>query len=115
MSAVADRKAKKPSPKSGSVPPGLREIFIWLSAKDAGKKISRHPDTINRRGIPWPPEGKYGHHPDERIPYKLRFKYLVMDEGGEPEKRYFEPDLEAMLQDPPPEWEPTMDLDVVVE
>src|SRR4051812_48473045 len=111
MSEFADEKVEKPGRRTGTAgSTRLREVFIWLSAKEAARKISRSTDTINRRGTPWPPEGKFGHHPDERIPYKLRFKYLVMDEGGEPEKRYFETDVEAMLQEPPPERELAMDL-----
>jgi hypothetical protein len=54
-------------------------VVVWLSAREAGKKLSLSHDTINRRGIPWQ---------DSPVPYRLRWKYLVLDEGAQPEKRY---------------------------
>lgn len=64
------------------------DITIWLSPKEAAKKLSCSTDTIERRAIPWQ---------ENAVRYKIRFKLLVLDEGGEPTRRYFEPDLEALL------------------
>jgi len=66
-------------------------VAIWLSAKEATKKLSVSTDTIERRAIPWQDAGE---------PHKLRFKYLVLDEGAEPVRRYYEPDVEALLCEP---------------
>ncbi len=90
----------------------LKKITIWLSAKEAAKKISRSVDTVNRRGVAWPPEGEYGHNLEERIPYKLRWKGLRMDPDGEPEKRFLEDDVEALLEEPTPPRQPKMGLDL---
>ncbi|MBI3851485.1 MAG: hypothetical protein HY298_14600 [Verrucomicrobia bacterium] len=50
-------------------------ITIWLSAKEAAKKLSVSTDTIGRRAIEW-------QESPER--YKVRYKYLVLDKGAEP-------------------------------
>jgi hypothetical protein len=63
-------------------------VTVWLSAKEAACKLSCSTDTIERRAIPWQ---------ENAVRYKIRFKFLVLDEGGEPTRRYFEPDLEALL------------------
>ena len=61
------------------------EVTVWLSAKEAAKKLSVSTDTIERRAIPWQDAGE---------PYKVRYKYLVLGEGAEPVRRYYEPDVE---------------------
>ncbi len=66
-------------------------VTVWLSAKEAACKLSCSTDTIERRAIPWQ---------ENAMRYKIRFKFLVLDEGGEPTRRYFEPDLEALLVAP---------------
>jgi len=66
-------------------------ITIWLSAKEAARKRSVSTDTIERRAIPWQDAG---------APYKVRYKLLVLDEGAEPIRRYYEPDVEALLCEP---------------
>ncbi len=66
-------------------------ITIWLSAKEAAKKLSVSTDIIERRAIPWQ---------DASEPYKVRYKYLVLGEGAEPVRRYYEPDVEALLCEP---------------
>ena len=73
------------------VPVDRINITVWLSAKEAAKKLSVSTDTIERRAILWQDAG-------ER--YKVRYKYLVLDEGGEPVRRYYEPDVEALLCEP---------------
>jgi hypothetical protein len=67
------------------------KVTVWLSAKEAAKKLSVSTDTIERRAIPWQDAGE---------PYKVRYKYLVLGEGAEPVRRYFEPDVEALLCEP---------------
>ena len=66
-------------------------VTIWLSAKEAAKKLSVSTDTIERRAIPWQDAGE---------PYKVRYKYLVLGEGAEPVRRDHEPDVEALLCEP---------------
>lgn len=66
-------------------------VTVWLSAKEAAKKLNVSTDTIGRRAIPWQDAGE---------PYKVRYKYLVLDEGAEPVRRYYEPDVEALLCEP---------------
>ena len=66
-------------------------VTIWLSAKEAAKKLSVSTDTIERRAIPWR---------DASERYKVRCKYLILDKGAEPVRRYYEPDVEALLCEP---------------
>jgi len=72
-------------------PVGRINLNVWLSAKEAAKKLSVSTDTIERRAIPWQDAGE---------PYKVRYKYLVLSEGAEPVRRYYEPDVEALLCEP---------------
>lgn len=60
----------------------------WLSRKQAAKKISVSTDTIERRAVPWQ---------DQRVPDRIRFKQLRLDPDTRQERRYFEPDVEALL------------------
>ena len=64
----------------------LPKINIWLSAREAGRKISRSHDYINKRGIPFQ---------DTPVQGLIRFKLL------DGEKRYLEDDIENLLQMPP--------------
>lgn len=73
------------------VPVNRINVAVWLSAKEAAKKLSVSTDTIERRAIEW-------QESPER--YKVRYKYLVLDQGAEPVRRYYEPDAEALLCDP---------------
>jgi hypothetical protein len=66
-------------------------IIRWLSVRGAAAKIDASTDTIERRAIPWQ---------DTPVAYSIRYKYLVLDEGGERTRRYFEPDLEALIHAP---------------
>jgi len=61
---------------------------IWLSRKEAARKVSLSVDTIERRSVPWQ---------DEPVPGKLRYKLLKLGEDTRQERRYFEPDVEALL------------------
>lgn len=72
-------------------PAGRINVAVWLSAKEAAKKLSVSTDTIERRAIPWQDTGE---------PHKVRYKYLVLDEGAEPVRRYYESDVEALLCEP---------------
>ena len=66
-------------------------VNIWLSVKEAARKLAVSSDTIERRAIPWQ---------DKLEPHKVRFKMLALDKGSEPTRRYFESDLEAMVFEP---------------
>ena len=60
----------------------------WLSRRDAARKISVSVDTIERRSVLWQ---------DEPVSGKLRYKLLKLGEDTRQERRYFEPDIEALL------------------
>ena len=60
----------------------------WLRRKDAARKISVSGDTIERRAVPWC---------ENFIPGKVRWR---PDDQDRNHRRYFEPDLEAMLVNP---------------
>ena len=60
----------------------------WLSRKDAADKISVSVDTIERRALPWQEHSVRG---------KIRFKLLRLAEDTRQERRYYEPDVEALL------------------
>ena len=60
----------------------------WLSRKEAARKVSVSTDTIERRSIRWQ---------DEPVPGKLRYKLLKLGENTRRERRFFEPDVEALL------------------
>ena len=60
----------------------------WLSRRDAARKISVSVDTIERRSVLWQVEP---------VPGKLRYKLLKLGEDTRQERRYFEPDIEALL------------------
>ena len=66
----------------------------WLSRKDAAKKIGVSVQTIQRRAIAWEVDGGF-------IPGKVRFKLLKLDDDTRQERRYYEPDVEALLVTPP--------------
>jgi hypothetical protein len=68
-------------------------VAVWLSAKEAARKLSLSTDTIERRAIPWQKSA---------VEYKIRYKLMQLDRGGEEVRRYYEPDCEAFLREPPP-------------
>ena len=61
---------------------------IWLSRKQAAAKISVSVDTIERRGIPWQ---------KDPVPNRIRYKLLKLGDDTRQRRRFFEPDIEAML------------------
>jgi len=63
----------------------------WLSSKVAAQRITMSRDTIERRGIPWC---------EDFIPGKIRYKELELGEGTRQPRRYYEPDVEALLVTP---------------
>lgn len=71
----------------------LPAINIWLSAGDAGSKISMCRDTIENRGIAWQ---------EDYVPYCIRYKELQLDRDGRKIRRYYEPDVESLLLNPAP-------------
>ena len=79
-----DVAATTPKPR----PLELRNATEWLRRKDAARKISVSGDTIERRAVPWC---------EDFIPGKVRWR---PDDQDHNHRRYFEPDLEAMLANP---------------
>lgn len=65
----------------------------WLSRKEAAKKIGVSVQTIQRRAIAWDDDSGF-------IPGKIRFKFLKLDHDTRQERRYYEPDVEALLVTP---------------
>jgi hypothetical protein len=63
---------------------------LWLSASGSAEFLDVSPDTIARRGTQWPKDGN-------PVPGKVRWKKLKLGEGTRMEKRFFRPDLEALL------------------
>ena len=61
---------------------------IWLSRKQAAQKIGVSVDTVDRRATPWQ---------SEPVKHRVRFKLLKLDENTRQERRYYEADLEALL------------------
>ncbi len=64
---------------------------MWLRGKDGAEYLGVSRDTIERRGIPWKPAP---------VRHRIRYKLLALAEETEPVRRYYRPDLDAMLQDP---------------
>jgi hypothetical protein len=67
----------------------------WLKASKAAERIGVSDDTIARRGIPAADDTPY-------TPYKIRYRLLQLDGNSAGERRYYEPDVLAMLRNPPP-------------
>lgn len=65
----------------------------WFGADGAAKFIDVHPDTIWRRGVPFKAS------PNAPVPGKIRFRKLKLGENTRMERRYYRPDLEALLVD----------------
>jgi len=61
---------------------------IWLSRKQAAAKISVSVDTIERRAIAWQ---------KDPVPNRLRYKMLKLGDDTRQPRRFYEPDVEAML------------------
>lgn len=59
----------------------------------AARVLGVSTDTIHRRGVPWQAAP---------VPYKLRYKLLVLAADDPGERRYHEPDLLALLRLPTP-------------
>lgn len=65
---------------------------MWLSGKDAGAYIGYSRDTVEIRAIPWQPT---------HVLHQIRYKLVQLDEKGPKVRRYYQPDLDALLQVPP--------------
>lgn len=63
---------------------------MWLRGKDAAEHLGVSRDTIERRAVPWKASS---------VPHRIRYKMLALDEESEPVRRYYLPDLEAMLRE----------------
>jgi hypothetical protein len=63
-------------------------IAMWLSLSSAASYLDVSVDTMSRRAAEWS---------EKFIPDKVRWKHLKLGEGTRKERRYFVPDLEALL------------------
>jgi hypothetical protein len=64
------------------------EINVWLSRLKAAQKISVSVDTIDRRAVEWTADP---------VPNRIRYRHLKLDDGTRQERRYYEKDVEALL------------------
>ncbi len=60
----------------------------WLSLSSAAAHLDVSTDTVLRRAIPWS---------DDVVPGKIRWKFLKLGEDTRQERRYYAPDLDALL------------------
>src|SRR3974390_903443 len=65
----------------------------WVRCSTLCNYLDISDDTVLRRAVPWQ---------DDPVPHKFRFKELLLDGGGEPQKRYWFPDAVSFLRNPPP-------------
>ena len=66
---------------------------MWLSGKEAGEYIGMSRDYVEDRAVPWPDD-------DANVPYKVRYQYIVGKKGADPVRRYYRPDLDALIVKP---------------
>ena len=66
---------------------------MWLSGKEAGAYIGMSRDYIEDRAVPWPDD-------DTHVPYKVRYQFIVGGKGAVPVRRYYRPDLDALMAKP---------------
>jgi hypothetical protein len=66
---------------------------VWLRCSEMCAYLGVSRPTIERRRVPYQPDF---------VPHRIRYKELLLDEGGTSEPRYFKPDADAMLRDPAP-------------
>jgi hypothetical protein len=65
----------------------------WVKCATLCAYLDISDDTVTRRAVAWQ---------DDPVPHKFRFTEMVLNEGKEPEKRYWFPDAKAFLRNPPP-------------
>ena len=61
---------------------------MWVSLGDAADYMGVSEDTVGRRAIPWQ---------DTPSPGRLRYKLLKLGENTRMERRYYVPDLKALI------------------
>lgn len=76
------------SPAECPARPKMGGMSKWLSLSEAAAYLDVSDDTILRRKVEWQ---------DDPVPNRIRFKWLKLDEDTRRERRYWPPDLEAML------------------
>ena len=69
----------------------LAEIAMWLGGKEAAMYIGFSRDYVEARAIPWQ---------DDYLPFRVRYKHAIGEQGGQPTRRYYRPDLDALLVNP---------------
>ena len=63
---------------------------MWLALSGAAEYIDVSTDTISRRAVEWPKD-------NAPVPGKVRYKHLKLGDDTRQERRYYLPDLVAML------------------
>ena len=66
---------------------------MWLSGKEAGEYIGMSRDYVEDRAVAWPDDDAY-------VPYKVRYQFIVGKKGADPVRRYYRPDLDALMVKP---------------
>ena len=64
---------------------------MWVSLSGAANCLDVSTETIGRRAVEWPKH-------NQSVPSKIRYKFLKLGEGTRQERRYYVPDLEALLR-----------------
>ena len=65
----------------------------WVRCATICRYLDISDDTVSRRSHPWQ---------DDPIPYRFRYKEMPLGADTAPEKRYWWPDVQAFLRNPPP-------------
>jgi hypothetical protein len=78
------------------------ELSNWQRGGIAGKYCDLSSDSVERRGIPMWVVLDSVRVQQDYFPYKIRYDELQLSKGGRIIKRYYLPDLEALLVASPP-------------
>ena len=67
-------------------------LLRWIKARTASQMWDLSRSAILRKALDWQ---------DDYVPYRIRRKYLQLDDEGELAPRYYRPDVEALRHHPP--------------
>lgn len=95
------------SPRVGNLVCEIRvaeeELSNWQRGEMAGKYYDLSSDSVERRGIPMWIDQDGRRVQQDYLPYKIRYDELQLSKGGRIIKRYYLPDLDALLVTRPPQ------------
>jgi hypothetical protein len=95
------------SPRAGNLACEIRvaeeEMSNWQRGGMAGKYYDLSSDSVERRGIPMWVDRDGVRVQQDYLPYKIRYDELQLSKSGRIIKRYYLPDLDALLVARPPQ------------